>query len=261
MENEPQIRLAFFLGTFLLMSLWELISVQSQLKHSKSLRWFNNIVLVALNTLIVRFALFYSATQVSEYAQFEGIGLINWLVPNYYVAIIGSIIFLDFAIYFQHLIFHKVPLFWKIHRMHHADLDYDVTTALRFHPIEIVLSMLIKFGLILALGIPPIAIIIFEIILNAMAMFNHANIKLPLMVDKILRILFVTPDMHRIHHSVVKKETNSNYGFNLSIWDRIFKTYNQTAEKNTTEIDIGIESFREQKYLKIHQMLTIPFIK
>lgn len=259
MKNEPTIRLIFFFGTFLIMALWEVIAPQTKLKFSKGVRWLNNTLLVMLNTVLARIILVYSAVQVSEMVVSKKWGLFQMLSLPETVTLVLSVIFLDWAIYTQHVIFHRIPLLWKLHRMHHADLDYDVTTGLRFHPIEILLSMLIKFAIILVLGIPPLAVILFEIILNSMAMFNHGNIRLNKTVDSVIRTLFVTPDMHRIHHSVIVKETHSNFGFNLSIWDKLFKTYIQKGEKSSEDIDIGLPAFREVEYLKIHKMLQIPF--
>ena len=177
------------------------------------------------------------------------------------ISIIFSIMILDLTIYWQHVFFHKFPLLWRLHRMHHSDLDFDVSTGARFHPIEIILSMLIKITVIILLGAPPLAVLIFEILLNAMAMFNHGNIFLPPKLDALLKIFVVTPDMHRIHHSIRIDETNSNFGFNIALWDRIFGTYISYSKDGQEGIIIGINQLRSPKYLKLHWLLIQPFLK
>jgi sterol desaturase/sphingolipid hydroxylase (fatty acid hydroxylase superfamily) len=170
-----------------------------------------------------------------------------------------AVLLLDLAIYLQHVMFHAVPALWRVHRMHHSDTDLDVTTGLRFHPVEIVLSMLIKFAAIAALGAPAVAVLLFEVLLNATSMFNHANLRLPERVDAALRQVLVTPDMHRVHHSVIERETNSNFGFNLALWDRLFGTYRAQPEAGHEGMTIGVEQFRDPAEARLDRMLTQPF--
>lgn len=261
-QNESALRLSFFLGILVVMALWEILSPRRILTVSKSYRWFSNLSIVVINTLVVRIIFPAAAVGVAAYATTKGYGLFNYLTINSIIAVILSIVFLDMLIYWQHVIFHKVPFLWRIHRMHHADQDFDVTTGSRFHPIEIVLSMLIKFSAVLLLGIPIVAIILFEIILNLTAMFNHSNVSLPSSLDKIIRKLVVTPDMHRVHHSVIPSETNSNFGFNLSIWDKLFGTYIAQPSEGHLGMTIGLSEYRDiQVSQALDNMLLIPFKK
>ena len=188
-------------------------------------------------------------------------GLLNYFNISYPIAILISVVVLDLAIYLQHVMFHYVPLLWRLHRMHHTDLDFDVTTGTRFHPIEILLSMIIKLAVIVLLGAPALAVLIFEILLNATAMFNHGNIFIPSKIDRILRLLVVTPDMHRIHHSIRMEETNSNFGFNLPWWDRLLGTYTVNPKDEQTTMIIGLDLFRDKKYLNLHWLIFQPFLK
>ena len=226
---------------------------------SRWLRWPSNLGLVALNQLIARLLIPTAAVALAFVVQEKGWGLLNQLELPAWVAVVLAVLVLDFAIYLQHVMFHAVPMLWRLHRMHHADIDIDVTTGARFHPIEIVLSMLIKLTVVLALGPSAVAVLIFEVLLNATAMFNHGNIRLPLAVDRVLRLFVVTPDMHRVHHSVVPQETNSNFGFNIPWWDRLFGTYKAQPDAGHEGMAIGLESFREPKELRIDQMLVQPF--
>lgn len=261
-QNESTLRLSFFLGILVVMALWEILSPRRILSVSKPYRWFSNLSIVVINTLVVRIIFPAAAVGVAAYATTKGYGLFNYLTINSIIAVILSIVFLDMLIYWQHVIFHKVPFLWRIHRMHHADQDFDVTTGSRFHPIEIVLSMLIKFSAVLLLGIPIVAIILFEIILNLTAMFNHSNVSLPSSLDKIIRKLVVTPDMHRVHHSVIPSETNSNFGFNLSIWDKLFGTYIAQPSEGHLGMTIGLSEYRDiQVSQALDNMLLIPFKK
>ena len=190
----------------------------------------------------------------------EGWGLLNNFSPPYWISVLAAIVALDFAIYLQHVMVHAVPLFWRLHRMHHADLDFDVTTGARFHPVEILLSMGIKLGVVAVLGPPVVAVVIFEVLLNGSSMFNHSNIRLPLWLDRVLRWFVVTPDMHRVHHSVIPRETNSNFGFNLPWWDRLFGTYRAQPEAGHEAMTIGISQFREPKYLRLDRLLLQPLL-
>ncbi len=260
LELEPQIRLGFSLCVFLFMAVWEVLSPRRALGSSKLTRWSSNIGLVLLNTVLLRIIFPAAAVGMAIVAEERGFGIVNNFDVPYWVAVICCVVFLDFAIYIQHVLFHAVPGFWRFHRMHHTDLDYDVTTGARFHPIEIIASMIIKLGVVSIIGAPPIAVLIFETLLNATAMFNHSNVFIPLMIDKTIRKMVVTPDMHRVHHSVISHETNSNFGFNLSIWDRAFGTYLDQPEKGHGNMTIGIDQFRESRFLRLHNMLLIPFL-
>lgn len=261
LANEVAIRLAFFFGIFAIMALWEIIAPRRALTVSKVVRWANNIGLVFFNSLILRLLFPAAAVGMAVWAQAQGWGLLNHFQVGLVPAVIISVVVLDLVIYLQHVMVHAVPLFWRLHRVHHADLDYDVTTGSRFHPLEIILSMGIKFATILLLGPPVVAVVIFEVILNAMAMFNHANVRLPSGLDRVLRVLVVTPDMHRVHHSVEDDEANSNFGFNLSIWDRVFGTYRSQPRAGHEGMTIGIRQFREARQVQwLSGILVMPFI-
>ena len=260
MDHEIGIRLGFFFGTFVLIALWEIAAPKRALTVSKAVRWLNNLGIVVLNTIILRILFPAAAVGVAAFAASQGWGLLNYYQLPLVLAIVLSVIAMDFIIYLQHVLVHAVPALWRLHRVHHADLDYDVTTGARFHPIEIILSMLIKFATIIVLGPPVVAVVIFEVILNAMAMFNHGNIHLPKGLDAVLRWLVVTPDMHRVHHSVEDNEANSNYGFNLSIWDRIFGTYIDQPRDGHQGMTIGIHKYRDPKEVdQLPGMLMLPF--
>lgn len=260
LAHEPWIRLAFFAGVFLLVAGLERAAPRRRLIVARGTRWVSNLVLAALNTLIVRLAFPLAAVGIAVFAQTRAWGLFNyWEVP-YWFAVAASVIALDFAIYLQHVMFHAVPLFWRLHRMHHADLDFDVTTGVRFHPIEILLSLLIKFAVIVALGAPALAVLVFEILLNATSMFNHANARIPAGMDSWLRRLVVTPDMHRVHHSIAVHETNSNFGFNFPWWDRLFGTYKDQPDAGHEAMTIGIDGFRDaRRTQRLLGMLVLPF--
>ena len=261
LQNEPTIRLSFFFGIFAIMALWEIVAPRRALTVSKLMRWGNNLGLVVLNTIILRLIVPAAAVGVAAFAAEHGWGLLNYFDLPFVFAVVLSVVALDFIIYLQHVLVHAVPALWRLHRVHHADLDYDVTTGARFHPIEIILSMLIKFATIVVLGPPVIAVVIFEVVLNAMAMFNHGNVRLPLGLDRIVRLFVVTPDMHRVHHSVEDNEANSNYGFNLSIWDRLFGTYIDQPREGHINMTIGIHGYRDPKQVdQLPGMLALPFI-
>jgi sterol desaturase/sphingolipid hydroxylase (fatty acid hydroxylase superfamily) len=259
-NHEATIRLGSFLGVFALMALWEILAPRRTLTQPKGSRWLNNIGLVVFNTSLLRVVFPMAAIGVAEYAQLMQWGLFNLFEVHPAIALLVSIIVLDAVIYLQHVMFHAVPLLWRLHRVHHADLDFDVTTGARFHPIEILLSMLIKFAAIVLLGPPLAAVVIFEVLLNAMAMFNHSNVRMPLALDGVLRQLVVTPDMHRVHHSHLADETNSNFGFNLSVWDRVFGTYRAQPAAGHTDMVIGIDTFRDpDRCVKLSGILFMPF--
>ena len=260
-QHEATIRLSFFLGIFFIMALWEVIAPRRELSQSKPVRWANNLGLVVLNTVILRLLFPAAAVGMAAFSAHNGWGILNYFTLPFPLAVFLSIIALDMIIYLQHVMVHAVPTLWRLHRVHHADLDYDVTTGARFHPLEIILSMLIKFAAIIVLGAPILAVIAFEIVLNAMAMFNHGNVGLPLWLDRVLRLFVVTPDMHRVHHSTEDNETNSNFGFNLSIWDRLFGTYIEQPRKGHTAMDIGIHTYRNPKQTTwITGILALPFV-
>jgi sterol desaturase/sphingolipid hydroxylase (fatty acid hydroxylase superfamily) len=259
-ENEITIRLSFFFGIFTIMAIWEIAAPRRALTVSKLIRWTNNIGLVFLNSFILRLLFPAAAVGVAAFAAEAGWGIFNTFEFPYWFAFFISIIAMDFIIYLQHVMVHAVPMLWRLHRVHHADLDFDLTTGSRFHPLEIILSMLIKFATIMVLGPPVVAVVVFEVILNGMAMFNHSNVRLPLGLDKMLRWFVVTPDMHRVHHSVEDDETNSNFGFNLSIWDRVFGTYRDQPRGGHIEMTIGIHKFRDVKQVSwLPGLLTLPF--
>ncbi|OGA25982.1 MAG: hypothetical protein A3I02_11090 [Betaproteobacteria bacterium RIFCSPLOWO2_02_FULL_67_26] len=259
LSNEPAARLGIFVAVFSAMALWEIVTPRRVLSQAKATRWTHNLLLVALNTILLRVLFPTTAVELALAAGESGTGLLNHFAVPFPVAVALSIVFLDLVIYLQHLMFHAVPVLWRLHRMHHADLDFDVTTGARFHPIEIALSMLIKFAAIVLLGAPAIAVLAFEILLNATAMFNHANVRIPPAWDRVLRWIVVTPDMHRVHHSVEAPETNSNFGFNLPWWDRLFGTYRAQPAAGHAKMTIGIGQFRTGRDLWLDRMLAIPF--
>jgi sterol desaturase/sphingolipid hydroxylase (fatty acid hydroxylase superfamily) len=259
MENEAYIRVGFFFGIFILVAFFETQSPRRVLQTSKLVRWLSNLGVVAIDTLTVRILFPVIGIHVAYTAQEKGWGLLNVIDMPDWISVIVAILVLDLIVYLQHLMFHAVPLIWRMHMMHHADLDFDVTTGLRFHPLEIIISMVIKMTAIAALGPSVFAVILFEIILNGTAMFNHGNLKLPLSVDKYLRLLVVTPDMHRVHHSVTIRETNSNFGFNFPWWDRLFGTYRPQPAAGHEGMTIGLAQFRNPEKNNLLWMLVLPF--
>ena len=261
MSHEVIIRLVFFFGILLIMALWEFAAPRRRLTASKALRWINNIGIVFLDSFLVRIIFPAAAVGMAAFAQEHGWGLFNHFQVSYSLAVALSVVVMDFVIYLQHVIFHAIPIFWRIHRMHHADLDFDVTTGIRFHPFEIILSMLIKFGVVVVIGPPVLGVIIFEVLLNATSMFNHGNVRILRSLDRILRWIVVTPEMHRVHHSVAYYETNSNFGFNLPLWDRFLGTYRDQPRMGHEGMTIGLWNFRDIKHcVMLPGMLAIPFI-
>jgi sterol desaturase/sphingolipid hydroxylase (fatty acid hydroxylase superfamily) len=256
--NEPVIRLTFFLGILAAMALWELAAPRRRNEIPRLLRWSNNLAIVVVDTIFVRLSFPVAAVGLALTAQQQGWGLLNLFELPGWAAFVLSMLVLDLAIYLQHVMFHAVPALWRLHRMHHTDLDFDVTTGLRFHPIEILLSMGIKFMVIVALGPPAVAVLVFEVVLNAAALFNHSNIRIPFGVDRVLRLLVVTPDMHRVHHSIHPKETNSNFGFNVPWWDRLLGTYLAQPRDGHEDMAIGIKQFRTRRDLWLDRMLIQP---
>ncbi len=259
-SNEPAIRLGFFLGIFALMVLWESLAPRRTRAMSRWLRWPSNLALVALNTLLLRIIFPAAAVGLALIGEQRDWGLLNNLGAPTWVAIALSVPLLDLAIYGQHVMFHAVPALWRLHRMHHADLDFDVTTGARFHPIEILLSLGIKLAVVAALGAPALGVLIFEVVLNATSMFNHGNVRIARKLDRVLRWFVVTPDMHRVHHSVIPRETNSNFGFSLPWWDRLLGTYRAQPAAGHEDMTIGIEQFRTPRDLWLDRMLAQPFV-
>ncbi|MEA3274103.1 MAG: sterol desaturase family protein [Pseudomonadota bacterium] len=261
MSHEPSVRLGFFFGVFGLVALWEVLAPRRRLSVPKATRWGHNIGLVFLNTLLLRLLFPAAAVGMAAFAVERGWGIFNYVEVPFWVAVVGSVVAMDFVIYLQHVMVHAVPALWRLHRVHHADLDYDVTTGARFHPLEIILSMLIKFATIAVLGPPVVAVVIFEVVLNATAMFNHGNVRLPASLDRWLRLIVVTPDMHRVHHSVEDDEANSNFGFSLPWWDRLFGTYRNQPRGGHEGMSIGIHVYRDPKQVdRLPGMLALPFV-
>ena len=259
LANEPLIRLIAFGGIFAAMAAWELLAPRRVQQIGRSTRWPSNIAIVVLDTALVRLVFPTTAVAVALLAEAKGWGLFYAIGLSAWAAAPLGIILLDLAIYLQHVLFHAVPALWRLHRMHHADLEFDVTTGARFHPIEILLSMGIKLGVIAALGTPAVAVLVFEVLLNATSMFNHSNVRMPAWLDGIIRWIVVTPDMHRVHHSIVARETNSNFGFNLPWWDRLFGTYRGQPAAGHQAMTIGIAQFRDPAEQRLDRMLTQPF--
>lgn len=259
--NEVPIRLGFFFGIFAVMALWELAAPRRRLTQPKAVRWANNIGLVFFNSFLVRLVFPLAAVGMAVFAREQGWGVLNYFEVPYWLAVAAAVVVLDFFIWLQHVMVHAVPALWRLHRMHHADLDFDVTTGARFHPLEILLSMLIKFAVVAVLGPPVLAVIVFEVLLNATSMFNHSNVRIAAGVDRVLRLFVVTPDMHRVHHSVEDDETNSNFGFNLPWWDRLFGTYRAQPRAGHEGMTIGIRTFRDGKWCSwLTGMLAMPFV-
>jgi sterol desaturase/sphingolipid hydroxylase (fatty acid hydroxylase superfamily) len=258
-NHEPGVRFGAFIGVFALMALWELVAARRELRAAKGLRWFTNLGITVLNTVVARLVFPAAAVGLAAIAADRGWGVLNNLQTPPAVAIIGSVLVLDLTIYLQHVMFHAVPALWRLHMVHHADLDFDVTTGLRFHPLEIVLSMVIKFAAVMLLGPPAVAVLIFEVMLNATAMFNHGNVSMPLALDRIVRWFVVTPDMHRVHHSIEPAETNSNFGFNLPWWDRLLGTYTAQPAAGHEAMTMGLEQFQEQRRQTLPWLVALPF--
>lgn len=258
LDNEPLIRSGFFLGVLVLMAAWEVAAPRRRRDIPRVIRWTNNLGVVIVDTILVRLTFPILAVGLALLAEDRGWGLFNNFDVPGWVAILVCIIVLDLAIYLQHVMFHAVPALWRLHRMHHADLDFDVTTGLRFHPVEILLSMGIKLAVVAVLGPPAVAVLIFEVLLNATAMFNHSNVRIPKSIDRVLRWVVVTPDMHRVHHSIHPSETNSNFGFNLPWWDRLLGTYTSQPREGHEAMTIGIEQFRTRRDLWLDRMLIQP---
>lgn len=255
---EPLVRLGAFLGVFAAVGVWEALAPRRARAFTRRARWPHNLGLLVVDAAVLRVVAPGAAIAVALAAEARGFGLLHALDLPAWAAIVLAVVLLDLAVYFQHVLFHAVPALWRLHRVHHADLDFDVTTGTRFHPVEILLSMAIKCAAVAAVGAPALAVLVFEVILNATAMFNHANARLALGVDRWLRWLVVTPDMHRVHHSVHRDETNSNFGFNLPWWDRLFGTYRAQPAAGHQAMTIGIEAFRAPGDLRLDRLLLQP---
>ncbi len=257
---ELLVRLGAFLGVFAAMAAWEVFAPRRTRLFSRRVRWSGNLGLVAVDAVVVRLAFPVAAVGFAAMAAGRGWGLLNAFELPFWAAFALSLLALDLAIYFQHVMFHAVPILWRLHRVHHADPDFDVTTGARFHPVEILLSMLVKLAAIALIGAPAAAVLAFEILLNACAMFNHGNVAIPAALDRALRRLIVTPDMHRIHHSMEMAEANSNFGFNLAWWDRLFGTYRAEASLPQERMRIGVEGITgDDRAVSLGGMLAIPF--
>jgi sterol desaturase/sphingolipid hydroxylase (fatty acid hydroxylase superfamily) len=258
--GEPWIRLGISAAVFAVMAGWEVVAPRRSQAIGRWLRWPNNLGILIVDTIILRLLFPTAILGLALGGEERGWGLLNNLPLPRWIAVIVAVIVLDLAIYFQHVLFHAVPALWRLHRMHHADLEFDVTTGVRFHPLEILLSMVIKLGVVLALGAPALAVLIFEVLLNATSMFNHGNVLLPQPIDRVLRTIVVTPEMHRVHHSIEPAETNSNFGFNLPWWDWLFGTYRAQPAAGHAGMTIGIDVFRQIGDLRLDRMLIQPLV-
>jgi sterol desaturase/sphingolipid hydroxylase (fatty acid hydroxylase superfamily) len=259
MAFEPAARLGIFVVVFALLALWELAAPRRTLSIGRLRRWPNNIGVLLVDIAVVRIVMPAAAVGASLWAVGNGWGLFNWLQLRLSVGAVLGFLALDLVIWAQHYAFHHIPVLWRLHRMHHADLDFDVTTGVRFHPVEILISLAIKIAVVVALGIPPVGVFVFEVMLNATSMFNHTNARMPSWLDRVARLVVVTPDMHRVHHSIERRETDSNFGFNLPWWDWLFRTYRREPEAGHTGMTIGIPQFRDPAELRLDRLLTQPF--
>jgi sterol desaturase/sphingolipid hydroxylase (fatty acid hydroxylase superfamily) len=258
-ENENSIRLVAFVGVFVVMAMLEFASPRKQRTEPRVTRWITNFGLVVVDAMALRAVFPILAVGVAVWAQNKGYGLFAILDWPIWLEIILTVIVLDFAIYWQHVASHKLPLLWRVHRVHHADRDLDASSGLRFHPVEIALSMIYKFAVIILLGAPPLGVFVFEVLLNGSAMFNHANFRLPLALDRLLRMFIVTPDMHRVHHSILRREADTNYGFALSIWDRMFGSYTEQPENGHDGMTLGLAEQQTSRPSQLIWCLTFPF--
>ena len=257
--HEAALRLGAFLGVLAAVAGWEALSPRRVRRFRRTERWPHNLGLLALNGLLLRLVAPAAAVGVALAGEARGWGLLHALAMPAWAKVLAAVVLLDLAIYFQHVLFHAVPALWRLHRPHHTDTDFDVTTGTRFHPIEIALSMAVKCGVVAAIGAPAIAVLVFEVLLNVTAIFNHANGRLPASLDRWLRWFVVTPDMHRVHHSIIVRETNSNFGFNLPYWDHLFGTYRAQPAHGHEAMTIGLEAFRDLKEVRLDRLLTQPF--
>lgn len=260
-QYEAIVRLSVFAGIFLLMALLEIAMPRKQRVLSKGSRWITNISLVVIDTLALRLVMPILAVGMAHYASERGWGLLALVDLPLWAEIIIAFLLLDMLIYAQHIAFHKIPILWRFHKVHHADRDLDVTSGARFHPVESVLSMAYKLVCIVLIGPAALSVFLFEVVLNAASMFNHANVRLPLGLDRVVRLFIVTPDMHRVHHSIIKRETNSNYSFFLTLWDRMFQTYTAQPEKGHDDMTIGLSEYQDSKPANLAWSLLVPFMR
>jgi len=256
---ETAVRLGAFFGIFLVMALWERRAPMRGLSMARWPRWGTNWGISVLDAATVKLVFGAAAAGAALDAAAAGWGLFNRIGWPEWVEFVLTLLAMDLAIWLQHLATHKIPLLWRLHRVHHADRDVDVTTAIRFHPVEIALSMVIKIGLVYALGAPVAAVIAFEVVLNGMAMFNHGNVRMPRRLEPVLRAVIVTPDMHRVHHSVLRDEHDANYGFNLSVWDRIFGTYVPEPSAGHLGMTLGLDRWQDERPTRLGWSLALPF--
>ena len=261
MEQETLVRLGVFVAVFAIMAVFESLLPRRVRVLRRSIRWFGNLSLATLNAVLVPLVMPLVAMGMASLAQERGWGLLNLVEVPYWVAFVGSVVALDFVIYLQHVMFHAVPVLWRLHRVHHSDVELDVSSGIRFHIIEIFISMGIKIAAIMVMGPPVLAVLTFEVVLNATALFNHANVRIPLGLDRVLRLFLVTPDMHRVHHSIVRLETDSNFGFNLPWWDYLCGTYRGQPAAGHEGMTIGVPEYREERDSYPHQLLAQPFRK
>ncbi|WP_108810947.1 sterol desaturase family protein [Sphingorhabdus sp. Alg231-15] len=260
-QYEAMIRLSAFAGIFLIMALLEIAMPRKQRVLAKGARWFTNISLVIVDTVALRLVMPILAVGMADYAALRDWGLLTLIELPFWVEIVIAFLLLDMLIYAQHIAFHKIPILWRFHKVHHADRDLDVTSGARFHPVESILSMAYKLVCIVFIGPAALAVFLFEVVLNAASMFNHANVRLPLGLDRVLRLFMVTPDMHRVHHSVIARETNSNYSFFLTIWDRMFRTYTAQPERGHDGMTIGLSEYQDNKPANLIWSLLVPFTR
>lgn len=261
MADVDIIRLSLFVGTLAVVAVWEILAPRRVLTDSKRRRWFTNLGMVAIDTATIRVLLPVLPFGMAIMTRDQGWGILSTPHLPLWSKVLIAVIALDFVIYLQHVLFHFVPIFWRLHRMHHTDLDIDVTTGNRFHPLEITISAFIKLAAVALIGAPALAVVVFEVVLNATSQFNHGNIRIPLSADRYLRLFLVTPDMHRVHHSVIPRETNSNFGFNLPWWDRLCGTYRPQPENGHEGMTIGLNDFRDPAKLTLLRLLVQPFIR
>jgi len=259
-QYESYIRLGSFLGIFALLTAWEISSPKRELLQLRRFRWFGNIGLIVISSVLIRFLIPTAAVGVALHVEQDQVGFLNHYDMPFFVQFFIAFVLMDLAIYFQHVIFHALPMFWRFHRVHHSDLDCDITTGIRFHPFEMIISILFKFLVIISIGAPVLAVVVFEVVLNAASMFTHSNIKIPQSIERMVRLILVTPDMHRIHHSINENETNSNFGFFISTWDRIFGTYIKEPALGHENMQIGLQGFREPKWQNLRWLIYLPFV-
>ena len=258
-QHESMVRMAAFLGIFMAVAVLEAAFPRRERSLTRLKRWFENLGLVALSTITLRLVMPVGAVAASVWVVQRGWGLFSLLELPFWLEAALCVVLLDFIIYLQHVMFHAVPVLWRLHMVHHADLDFDLTTGIRFHPVEIIISMVIKLASIAVLGAHPLSVVVFEVLLNGTAMFNHGNLYLPLALDRYLRLILVTPDMHRVHHSVFPNETNTNFGFCLPWWDRLMGTYRPQPASGHVAMAIGLNQFRDPERQNLLWMLIAPF--